>query len=248
MVDYRVRELTLHAATQPAALNLYEATALQTESQRPQTQQLPRLLPAASSVSSEEDVEYEIPRTEETALNEFAISPFTSDGDRLSESSTARFTRPEDGRVDGYIKFHWPKKSQDRRLSQQSVPASSRPDDDGEHASEHISQGPSDRSNSGEMSLNLAMPATSRMQNGMAMSTTVGLTWEGDTSSPVMAISSRPPQGEFGRMPPMLPTQFGMETTIKMDWIDRRLFEFCKFADGIIGALLPVSLSRPRAC
>ncbi|KAL4724138.1 hypothetical protein ACLX1H_008747 [Fusarium chlamydosporum] len=127
-------------ATQPAALNLYEATALQTESQRPQTQQLPRLLPAASSVSSEEDVEYEIPRTEETALNEFAISPFTSDGDRLSESSTARFTRPEDGRVDGYIKFHWPKKSQDRRLSQQSVPASSRPDDDDERIRHRINQ------------------------------------------------------------------------------------------------------------
>ncbi|KAI1045453.1 hypothetical protein LB505_006366 [Fusarium chuoi] len=53
MVDYQVRELTFHAAPQPA-LNLQVATAPQPEPQpepqpqppRSQAQRLPRLLPA----------------------------------------------------------------------------------------------------------------------------------------------------------------------------------------------------------
>lgn len=46
------------------------------------------------------------------------VNPFTQEGGtRLPELRTARFARPENGQVNGYVKFHWPTRRDSARPS-----------------------------------------------------------------------------------------------------------------------------------
>ncbi|KAF4993203.1 hypothetical protein FDECE_13481, partial [Fusarium decemcellulare] len=85
MVDYRVGELTLHAAPQPTGLSLPPATSPRPQPPSHQASQLPglrRLLPAVPVGSPERVAE---PQNSETpkAVDGPVISPFTDNEDRL---------------------------------------------------------------------------------------------------------------------------------------------------------------------
>src|SRR5690242_2157162 len=129
MVDYRVCELTFHAAPQPATLNLHTVSTPQPELQR-QTQLLPRLLPATSEDTSPvENVESQVATRDDAVL--FVVSPFTNE-DRLTVTAVPRFSRPKNGQVNGYVKFNWPTKhepTQPIQPTQPSPPARVQTDD-----------------------------------------------------------------------------------------------------------------------
>ncbi|KAF4970443.1 hypothetical protein FSARC_2520 [Fusarium sarcochroum] len=226
MVDYQVRELTFHAAPQPAALNLHAATAHQHQPSRLQTQRLPRLLPAVPPASPERVVESQTSENDETAVEGLVISPFTADEDRLIVSAIPRYARPENGQVNGYVKFNWPSRTPSRRPS---GPVPLPPEDDIEDImansmrSQTIGRSPSVTTLVGPV------PAASPTMSGTVSPMSIDAVWAGDSSPIMMTGSPVPPQDLASQVaitgdPKMLPPQFGFQT--KMDHIDRRLFEF----------------------
>lgn len=228
MVDYRVCELTFHAAPQPATLNLHAATTPQPELQRPQTQDLPRLLPALPNATPDKDVEC----VDLKKGGAHFVSPFASK-ERLTVSALPRFARPHNGQVNGYVKFNWPTKQDS---SQQPDPTPLQSEDDVEDITPHISRSRPDNHNSGIVYLDMSAPTTSRTQSRRASSVTIELVLGGGTPSQAMMVNPSPsPQEVFARAPRKVPKKFGHEAAMAdMDYIDRRLFDFCKFAQSAI--------------
>ncbi|KIL92340.1 hypothetical protein FAVG1_04750 [Fusarium avenaceum] len=147
---------------------------------------------------------------------EFVVSPFTIAGDRLIMSAVPSFTRPHNGQVNGYIKFHWPSRTPSRRHSD-SVPSSS------ENKMELATQSGRLIHPSRKMSVpRTILPTETAIASNMSMDTT----WTAKPSferSPVSSNNLLFQMTNTGE-PRMLPPQFGSQA--KMDHVSRRLFEF----------------------
>ncbi|CAF3484750.1 unnamed protein product [Fusarium graminearum] len=207
-------------APQPATLNLHAATTPQPELQRPQTQDLPRLLPALPNATPDKDVEC----VDLKKGGAHFVSPFASK-ERLTVSALPRFARPHNGQVNGYVKFNWPTKQDS---SQQPDPTPLQSEDDVEDITPHISRSRPDNHNSGIVYLDMSAPTTSRTQSRRASSVTIELVLGGGTPSQAMMVNPSPsPQEVFARAPRKVPKKFGHEAAMAdMDYIDRRLFDF----------------------
>ncbi|KIL91881.1 hypothetical protein FAVG1_04284 [Fusarium avenaceum] len=211
-------------ATQPAALDLNTAIAPQPQLPRPQTQQrLPRLLPAVPEALPERNAEPQNSK-DETAVGRLVLSPFTANEDRLIVAAFPRYARPENGQVNGYVKFHWPSRTTSRRPSGY-VPMSF--DEDVEDITPNVI-----RSQTISRSPNLTnfvgpAPAMSPVANGTVSPISNDGAWSSASSVTMAAnspISAQDSQSVVTGDPKMLPPQFGFQA--KMDNIDRRLFEF----------------------
>ncbi|KAF4338266.1 hypothetical protein FBEOM_7800 [Fusarium beomiforme] len=238
MVDYQVRELTFHAAPQPA-LNLHVATAPQPEPEpeppRFQAQRLPRLLPAVQDAVPEQAVEPQDSNKKcVPPVDGLVVSPFTANEDRLIVSAFPRYARPENGQVNGYVKFNWPSRATSRRPSSH-VPLSS--EDDVEDITPSITRSHALDRNSTIITVVGPVPAVSSAPNGSISPMSLEGGW-GSASSPMMAgspiASHDPSQALVTGDPRMLPPQFGFQA--KMDHIDRRLFEFCESIEFLLGS------------
>ncbi|KAG5664645.1 hypothetical protein KAF25_008379 [Fusarium avenaceum] len=210
--------------TQPAALDLNAAIAPQPQLPRPQTQQrLPRLLPAVPEALPERNAEPQNSK-DETAVGRLVLSPFTANEDRLIVAAFPRYARPENGQVNGYVKFHWPSRTTSRRPSGY-VPMSF--EEDVEDITPNVI-----RSQTISRSPNLTnfvgpAPAMSPVANGTVSPISNDGAWSSASSVTMAAnspISAQDSQSVVTGDPKMLPPQFGFQA--KMDNIDRRLFEF----------------------
>ncbi|KAF4947935.1 hypothetical protein FSARC_13862 [Fusarium sarcochroum] len=209
------------------ASNLQVATAYQPQPPPPQTSTLRRLLPAAPAAApSERVVESQNSERNETTAEELVISPFTADEDRLIVSAIPRYARPENGQVNGYVKFNWPSRTPSRRPS---GPVPLPPEDDVEEIMANPMQSQTIRRSPSVTTLVAPMPAEFPTISGTMSPMSIDAVWTGD-SSPIMMIGSPVlSQGLSSQVaitgdPKMLPPQFGFQS--KMDRIDRRLFEF----------------------
>ncbi|KAF5020790.1 hypothetical protein F66182_7177 [Fusarium sp. NRRL 66182] len=229
MVDSRARELTFHAAPRPAVLNHHAPQAqaqAQARAPHPQTSHLPRLLPAAPAAFPERAVESQNSENGETAVDELVISPFTAKEDRLIVSNSPRYIRPENGQVNGYVKFNWPSRTSSRRPSGPILPPSE--DDVEEITTQSVHSHNAGRSPS-IVTLIGPVPAASLMMGRNMLPIHFDGSWVMD-SSPTMTTSSPVSPQDLSSQavitgePKMLPPLFGFQT--KMDHIDRRLFEF----------------------
>ncbi|KAK7575135.1 hypothetical protein V3481_017100 [Fusarium oxysporum f. sp. vasinfectum] len=203
-------------------LHLPEAIAPQPRPQPSLSQQqsLRRILPAVKAALPE--------RTAKPKENKGSVvSPFTLREDHLPVSDYPRYNRPENGQVDGYVKFNWPSPGQARRSSE-PVPLPSKDDVEDitanitrSHTLDHIPSASTlpvtghtpwiSPAPDGTVSLRsiegvLASDVSSVMKKGLPVSSQ-------DAS---LALTTGEPR--------MLPSQFGLEA--KMNIIDRRLFEF----------------------
>ncbi|KAH7227938.1 fungal-specific transcription factor domain-containing protein [Fusarium oxysporum] len=229
MVDYQVRELTFHSAPQPA-LNLQVATAPQPEPQpeppRSQAQRLPRLLPAVHDALPERAVEPQDSKKRGLAPVEgLVVSPFTANEDRLIVSAYPRYARPENGQVNGYVKFNWPSRAPSRRPS---GPVPLPPEDDVEDITSNVTRSHTAGRTPTIITLVNPGPAVSSAPNGTISPMDLEGGW-GSTSSPILMAGSPVSVQDTSQIlvagdPKMLPPQFGFQA--KMDHIDRRLFEF----------------------
>ncbi|KAM0202241.1 hypothetical protein ACHAPQ_001724 [Fusarium lateritium] len=207
-------------ATQPAVLDLNTVIEPQPQLPRPQTQQrLPRLLPAVPERNAEQQNS-----KDGTAVGRVVLSPFTANEDRLIVAAFPRFARPENGQVNGYVKFHWPSRTTSRRPSGY-VPMSF--EEDVEDITPNVT-----RSQTIGRSPNLTTfvgpaPVMSPVANGTASPLSNEGSWSSASSVTMAANSPISPQDSQAVItgdPKMLPPQFGFQA--KMDNIDRRLFEF----------------------
>ncbi|SPJ85320.1 uncharacterized protein FTOL_11101 [Fusarium torulosum] len=207
-------------ATQPATLDLNTVIAPQPQLPRPQTQQrLPRLLPAVPERNAEPQNS-----RDETAVGRPVLSPFTANEDRLIVAAFPRYARPENGQVNGYVKFHWPSRTTSRRPSGY-VPMAF--EEDVEDITPNVM-----RSQTTGRSPNLTTfvgpaPAMSHVASGTVSPISNDGAWSSASPMTMMANSPISPQDSQAVTtgdPKMLPPQFGFQA--KMDNIDRRLFEF----------------------
>ncbi|RSL53705.1 hypothetical protein CEP53_007672 [Fusarium sp. AF-6] len=220
-------------APQPAGLNLPSATSprLQRPShQASQPPRLPRLLPAVPAGSPEpaveaRDIETHVPA--DVPADVPAVSPFTDDGERLIVSAVPRYVRPENGQVNGYVKFNWPSRAPSRRPSTVILPSS---DDDVEEIATNSTQLAAASRRPSTVTIFGPVPVPSVLTGGTMSPVSTDSTLMSVGSSPTMPTSSpiTPPESSAQLMttnePRMLPPQFGFQA--KMDRIDRRLFEF----------------------
>jgi hypothetical protein len=241
MVDYQVRSLTFHAAPQPV-LNLQVATAPQPEPQpeppRSQAQRLPRLLPAVHDALPERAVEPQDSKKRGVApVDGLVASPFTANEDRLIVSAFPRFIRPENGQVNGYVKFNWPSRAPSRRPSGPVPPPS---EDDVEDITPNVTRSHTLDRNPTIITLVNPVPAMSSAPNGTISPMDLEGGW-GSASSPILMAGSPVSLQDTSQIlvsgdPKMLPPQFGFQA--KMDHIDRRLFEFCKSARNLLTSVV----------
>ncbi|KAF7533350.1 hypothetical protein G7Z17_g13524 [Cylindrodendrum hubeiense] len=182
---------------------------------------LPRLLPAVPA-----DPLGAILHSQDTRLQrpqKTLYSPFTGDEDRLVESNAPRYVRPENGQVNGYVKFNWPSRRPSIRPSG--------PDPPGVVVEEIVSdstQTPAVSRSSSIVSLIGPPPAPSRAST-MTMSPVFSeLSWSMALSPPMGSISPVSSQDSLQLVttgePRMLPPHFGFQA--KMDMMDRRLWDF----------------------
>ncbi|EWY88616.1 hypothetical protein FOYG_09738 [Fusarium oxysporum NRRL 32931] len=216
-------------APQPA-LNLQVATAPQPEPQpeppRSQAQRLPRLLPAVHDALPERAVEPQDSKKRGLAPVEgLVVSPFTANEDRLIVSAYPRYARPENGQVNGYVKFNWPSRAPSRRPS---GPVPLPPEDDVEDITSNVTRSHTAGRTPTIITLVNPGPAVSSAPNGTISPMDLEGGW-GSTSSPILMAGSPVSVQDTSQIlvagdPKMLPPQFGFQA--KMDHIDRRLFEF----------------------
>ncbi|RYC79969.1 hypothetical protein BFJ63_vAg17143 [Fusarium oxysporum f. sp. narcissi] len=223
-------------APQPAALDFHAATAPQPQPRLRQTQSLRPLLPKVQDASLEQAVEPKDSTNGEIAVHEpgVTVSPFTANEDRLIVSAVPRFSRPENGQVNGYVKFNWPSRSTSRRPSA-LIPLSS--EDDVEDTTPN-SVRPQTTVRSPSIILVGPVPVASPVPSGTVPPMSIEGTPASASSPIMMASSPGSPQNSSSQAvitgdPRMLPPQFGFQA--KMDNIDRRLFEFCMSAFGPAG-------------
>ncbi|KAF5979012.1 hypothetical protein FCOIX_5556 [Fusarium coicis] len=196
------------------------------EPPRSRVQRLPRLLPAVPDALPEKAVELQDSKKRGLApVKGIVVSPFTSNEDRLIVSAYPRYARPENGQVNGYVKFNWPSRASSRRLSG-PVPLPS--EDDVEDITPNITRSHSVGYPPAIITLVSLGPAVSSTPNGTVSPMNLEGGW-GNASPPVLMAGSPiyfqdTSQVLIAGDPKMLPPQFGFQA--KMDHIDRRLFEF----------------------
>ncbi|CAM1502062.1 Fc.00g040460.m01.CDS01 [Cosmosporella sp. VM-42] len=218
--------------SQPAGLDLElspTTTPAQPQLQSHQSSQpsrLPRLLPA---VPVEETLDI-IPQPQDSRKRKprskpHLVSPFTDCRDRLGELTGPRYARPDNGQVNGYVKFNWPSR---RPSIRSAVPdtSSSVVTDDGVT---DIQPSTISRSSS-IVSLIGPVPAPSSA-NSVALSPVNSefSGWGLVPSPPTGTITPLSPQDSSIQLlttgePRMLPPHFGLQA--RMDKMDRRLWEF----------------------
>ncbi|KAF4468784.1 hypothetical protein FALBO_4320 [Fusarium albosuccineum] len=228
MVDYRVGELTLHAAPQPAGLSLPPATSprpQQPSHQASQLPRLPRLLPAVPVGSPEDVVE---PQNSERhqPVDGPIISPFTDNEDRLIVATVPRYARPENGQVNGYVKFNWPSRQPSRRPSTVIAPSSN---DGVEEITTNSTQLANISRSPSFMNFIGPVPPSSVLNSGNVSPVQTDAAWTVASSPTTATTPPISPQESSAQLmstgdPRMLPPQYGLQA--KMDRIDRRLFEF----------------------
>jgi hypothetical protein len=210
-------------------LSLLEAIAPQPQPQpqpqppRPWGRRLRPLLPAVDAAPPE-------PAAEPKENKGPVVSPFTIRKDLLCARVTPLYGRPEDGQVNGYVKFHWPSRNSSQQRSV-TVPLPS--GDDVEDATTTITP-----SHALDHNPSASTPLVTWHTHEMypAPDGTVSLrSIEGVGARDVWTVTKRslPVSSQDASLglttgePRMLPSQFGLEA--KMNTIDRRLFEFCMF-------------------
>ena len=222
-----------HDLSQTAA-----ATQSQDLSHQPPSQpsRLPRLLPAIQPAIGKAGSEQHDPQKPKSYLRIALVSPFTDHQDRLEESTGPRFARPSNGQVNGYIKFNWPSRRPSIRSSMPEGPSRIMTDD---FRSELIHFSTPSRSPS--LSIIGPLPAQSMTANNGGLSPMMTeFSWS-CASSPLLASAIPVPlQGMSMQMlaknePKMVPPQFGLQA--KMDRMDRRLWDFCRFFSLLILSL-----------
>ncbi|KAH7157718.1 fungal-specific transcription factor domain-containing protein [Dactylonectria estremocensis] len=223
--------LTYHAAPQSAGLNNEHPSATP-GSRRTSSRQfihpsrLPRLLPAVPADPLEAII-----RPQETLLHRppprTLFSPFTNSEDRLFECFYPRYVRPENGQVNGYVKFNWPS----RRPSTTARPIGPDPPPITAVVEDVTDATPTTTVNHTSNTMSLIGPAIPPPGPGaVTMSPIFSEASWGIYSSPPMssvspmysqdsALSSVSPTD-----PRMLPPHFGFQA--KMDLMDRRLWDF----------------------
>ncbi|KPM40958.1 hypothetical protein AK830_g5628 [Neonectria ditissima] len=236
MVDFQVGKLTFHAAPQPAGpdIDFSAATSVNPQTlshQVPRQPRLPRLLPAIPSDQLEAIVypqNTHLLRPRQKDLR----SPFTDREDRLIESSVPRYIRPENGQVNGYVKFNWPSRP-GRATVRPAVPDPPPTTDVEEVISDSVRQASTTTLSRSSSIITLIGPATApSMMDGVTLSPShASYASSLIMSSPPSTAGSVSPvlpheamqvttPGEPGRIPPL----FGFSTY--MDSMDRRLWDF----------------------
>ncbi|KAG7423516.1 hypothetical protein Forpi1262_v015282 [Fusarium oxysporum f. sp. raphani] len=189
-----------------------------------QIKRLRHLLPADPNADPEPAVERGDPKNDETALDGCVISPFNSHEGRLIKSAFPRFDRPENGQVNGYIKFNWPSRAPSRRPSRH-VPLSSR--DDVEDITPNITRSHTFVPNSTIIPFE-TVPTVDSAPYGTISPMSLKRGWGSNSLPTLMAGSPFSPQEPSQVLatgdPKMLPPQFGSQT--RMDDMGRQLFSF----------------------
>ncbi|KAJ0129946.1 Catechol 1,2-dioxygenase, partial [Fusarium oxysporum f. sp. albedinis] len=151
------------------------------------------------------------------------VSPFTVNEDRLIVSTVPRYPRPNNGQVNGYVKFNWPSPGPSRRPSE-LLPLPS--EGDVEDITANITRSDSRPSVSTLAVTWRAMPPAPA--GTVSLSSIEGC--RASASSPI-SMTGLPASSQAASLtwttsepPGMLPPQFGFQA--KMDRTDRRLFEF----------------------
>lgn len=169
--------------------------------------------------------------------NDVLRSPFRDCIGTFGLHKSQFFSRPADGRVNGYIKFSWPKESRGKQTPTERTPSiSDAPrvieiDDSTETSDEFASQssmsviGPSPAPLRGaEDSIEFTVDVSSFFSQPVMFSSMSHTPVE-FTPSPV--LSNAPTEVASMGAPKLLPAQYGYEA--KMDDTDRRFWMFCKW-------------------
>ncbi|RYC80748.1 hypothetical protein BFJ63_vAg16363 [Fusarium oxysporum f. sp. narcissi] len=196
----------------------------QLQSQPPPPPPQPRrLLPAAPDALPGRAVESQDSEEEGGEAVEGLVSPYTVDEDRLIVSASPRYPRPNNGQVNGYVKFNWPSLGPSRRPSE-LLPLPS--EGDVEDITANITRSDSRPSVSTLAMTWRAIPPAPA--GTVSLSSIEG--FRASASSPI-SMTGLPVSSQAASLawttsepPGMLPPQFGFQA--KMDRTDRRLFEF----------------------
>ncbi|KAF4986138.1 hypothetical protein FDECE_16106, partial [Fusarium decemcellulare] len=146
--------------------------------------------------------------------------------DRLIVATVPRYARPENGQVNGYVKFNWPSRQPSRRPSTVIAPSSN---DGVEEITTNSTQLANISRSPSFMNFIGPVPPSSVLNSGNVSPVQTDAAWT-VASSPTMATTPPiSPQESSAQLmstgdPRMLPPQYGLQA--KMDRIDRRLFEF----------------------
>ncbi|KAH7175775.1 fungal-specific transcription factor domain-containing protein [Dactylonectria macrodidyma] len=229
MVDFPAGRLTLHAAPQSAGLNIEHPSATPGQRRTSSRQfvhpsRLPRLLPAVPADPLEAII-----RPQETLLHRppprILFSPFTNNEDRLFECFFPRYVRPENGQVNGYVKFNWPS----RRPSTTARPIGPDPPPVATVVEDVTNATPSSVTQTSAVTL--IGPAIPPPQPGTATTSPIfsEASWGIYSSPPMSSVSPMYSQDSALSIvsptdPRMLPPHFGFQA--KMDLMDRRLWDF----------------------
>ena len=220
--------LTFHTALQPATSNLDAAETTLPELRKHRKRARLRLL------LSKEDLEFDTRNSCEKVLvlGKRLDNPFTSDENRLPVLLYPLFDRPRDGRVNGYIKYNWPRKGE---ANQPLGPAPVQSGGSIQHISPPMSRFRPDCQSSSELYPDAAVSTTAQLYNRDSPSTIIMSKFAGSTLSQATKANTQSPlEDASAHAPPMLPPSFGLEGAMAdMDNLGRKCWEFCKFFDGI---------------
>ncbi|KAK5995124.1 hypothetical protein PT974_03518 [Cladobotryum mycophilum] len=166
-------------------------------------------------------------------------SPFTECIDSFGKLTSPRFPRPSDGKVNGYIKFHWPERKAPLPQGSSVAVIEECDDDDEDDETPQSSQSYSmTRNNSNALILAHGSPGSVTSTMGVIRSPIEGdfrsvitFTHSSPSSQPSPSFSfAYSPQdilsfgGSSPTAPRMVPPQFGM--LAKMDHMDRQFWSF----------------------
>ncbi|KAL6409660.1 hypothetical protein AUP68_06043 [Ilyonectria robusta] len=186
---------------------------------------LPRLLPAVPADPLET-----ILLPHDTRLHKrppkTLFSPFTDEEDRLVESRVPRYVRPENGQVNGYVKFNWPSRRPSIRPLGPDPPPSGVVE---EITSDSTQTSTVSRSSSIVSLIGPPPPASSRSSTVSVSPGFSDLSWNLVPSPPMGSVSPVSSHESALQLvtpgePRMLPPHFGFQA--KMDMMDRRLWDF----------------------
>ncbi|KAI5464724.1 fungal-specific transcription factor domain-containing protein [Mariannaea sp. PMI_226] len=234
MVGSRVGELTFNTVTPSASLDINDTAGQSQTLSQPHSSAtslslgFPPIAVKASSFQPHAQ-NAQITRSSRRAF----INPFTDEEERLVKTLFPRYARPENGQVNGYVKFHWPSRRQSTRPSVSEPSPGNDPSSNSDILEEVISDStlpaPSTL-NAGVVTLIGPGPPSSN-GNVITMSPVFSeIAWGLSPSSSSNFMIPSPPQ-EYsaqvllpGEPPRMIPPHFGYQA--KMDLMDRRLWDF----------------------
>lgn len=235
MVNYRACELTFHSAPQPAGRDLELSPTAPVPLPLPSHQHPPpnrhqrALLPAGSdktpdSESSSSSTSPTPSTLESKKCNGQLLgplkSPFNDCHERLGPAEQPKYGRPNDGRVNGYVKFNWPSaEARAHRIAAIEASANGLVHYAGSMGI--ISRSSSITSLIGPTPANSIVLSPVNSEGSWEIVSTK-VTADTTLMSPEFGV---PVQYVSNNDPQMLPPHFGFHA--KMDWMDRRLWEFC---------------------